>query len=286
MLSEEKNKIMSTNPPSMPPYPPPGGPGQGPGPYQPQYPGQYPPPPMKKKTSPIVWILVGLGAFFLLIMIAVVGAGFFVVHKAKQAGLDPDLMRRNPALATVKLAAALNPDIEILDINEDRGMVNVRDKKSGKTYTVNLEDAKKGKFSFQEDGKPPVTITTSGDKDGTVEIKSADGNMKIGGGQAVKVPTWMPDYPGSTPIGTYTAKSADGEIGNYTFKTSDSIDKVSSFYEEGLKSAGLKASSTISKDGANSGGIVSGENDSKSATVVFGTEGGQTTVNVTFKTKK
>lgn len=277
---------MSTTPPSMPPYPPQGGPGPAPGPYQAPYPGQYPPPPIRKSTSPLVWVLVGLGAFFLLLIMLVVGAGFFVVHKAKQAGLDTDLIRRNPVLATVKMAAAFNPDIEILDLNEDRGIVNVRDKKSGKTYTVNLEDAKKGRFSFQEDGKGPVTITTSGDKDGGVEIKSDDTRMKIGGGAPAKVPTWIPDYPGSAPIGNFLTKSAEGETGNYTFKTSDSAAKVARFYEDGLKSSGLKTNGTLSNDNNNTGGIVSGENDSKSVTVTFGSEGGQTTVNVTYNTKK
>ena len=33
----------------------------------------------------------------------------FVVNKAKQAGLDPDLIKKNPALAAAKLAVAANP---------------------------------------------------------------------------------------------------------------------------------------------------------------------------------
>jgi hypothetical protein len=266
---------MSTNPPSMPPYQPQG------------YPGQYPPPPMKKKTSPWVWVLVGLGVFILLSGIAVVGAGYFFFNKAKQAGFDTDLMQRNPALASVKMMAALNPDIEVLNIDDDKGIVHVRDKKSGKSFTVNLEDAKKGKFSFQEDGKAPVTITASGNgNDGTLEIKSSDGTMKMGGGGAAKVPTWMPDYPGSSPTATFSQKSADTEMGNYTFKTSDPVDKVSKFYEEGLKSAGFKITTTMSHDGDKAGGLVSGEAGGKTASVAIGSEGSETTVNVTYKIGK
>jgi hypothetical protein len=239
---------------------------------------------MKKKTSPIVWILVGLGAFVLLGILLVVGAGFFVIHKAKQAGLDPDLMKKNPALATVKMAAAFNPDIEILDINEDSGTVRVRNKKDGKTFSVNLDDAKKGRFTFQEEGKGATTVDVSGDK-GTVTIKSDDGVIKAGAGGPAKVPTWMPDYPGSSPVSSFSATGKEGETAAYAFKTSDPIEKVASFYEDGFKSAGLKTTSTITR-GAEAGGIVSGESDEKSATVTFGTEGGQTTVNVMYKVKK
>src|SRR5450759_1653720 len=108
LYAEREVTHMSTIPPPVPPAPaPPGGPG-----------AMYPPPP--KKTSPIVWVLVGLGAFLLLVVIAVAGAGFFLVHKVKQAGLDPELMRRNPGLATVKMMAALNPNIEVLSVNENR----------------------------------------------------------------------------------------------------------------------------------------------------------------------
>ena len=154
---------MSTNLPPTPNQPPYGNqPGyqasQQPPPGQPYY-----PPPAKKTTSPIVWILAGIGAFLLLIAIVVVGAGFFLFHKVKQAGLDPELMRRNPALATVKMMAALTPNIEVQSIDENRGLVTVRDKKEGKTYTVNLEDAKKGKCVFQEDGKDAGPLNATGD---------------------------------------------------------------------------------------------------------------------------
>src|SRR5512146_2968366 len=63
-----------------------------------------------RKTSPIVWILGGLAAVFLLCVGLVVIGGIFVVHKAKQAGLDPSLWQRNPGLAATKMLAAAHPD--------------------------------------------------------------------------------------------------------------------------------------------------------------------------------
>lgn len=248
------------------------------------------PPPVKKKVSPIVWVLVGIGAFFMIVVVLVVGAGFFLVHKAKQAGLDPELMRRNPALASVKIMAALNPNIEVLSIDENRGLVTVRDKKEGKTYSVNLEDAKKGKFVFQQDGKDAVTFNASGDgKNGTLEVKSADGTVKIGGGQTAKVPTWVPDYPGSSPQVAYSAQSKDGDSGSYAFKTHDPVDKVTRFYEDGLKSSGMKINNTVSgTSGSSAGGMIAAEDvgNKHSAVVLIGAESGETTVSVTFTVKK
>lgn len=281
---------MSTTPPPNPNQPPYGSqPGYQQG-YQPPPGPPYYPPPVKKKTSPIVWILAGIGAFLLLIAIVVVGAGFFLFHKVKQAGLDPDLMRRNPALATVKMMAALTPNIEVQSIDEGRGIVTVHDKKEGKTFTVNLEDAKRGKFVFQEEGKDAVTLNATGDgKNGAVEIKSADGTLKIGGGQNAKVPTWVPDYPGSQPTVAYSAQSKDGDSGSYQFKTKDSADKVARFYEDGLKSSGMKVTTTISTSGGSgSGGMIIGEDEDKkhSAIVLLGSDEGSTTVSVTFTVKK
>lgn len=245
----------------------------------------YAPYPQKKKTSPVVWILLGLGVFFVLAILAVMGAGFFFVHKIKQAGLDPELMKRNPGYATVKMMAAMNPDIEVVSMDDDKGTVTVREKKTGKTYSVNFDDAKKGRFTIKEDGKETVSITTTGDSNnGALEIKSSDGTMKIGGGADAKVPTWMPDYPGSTTQGAFSAQGKDGNAGSYTFKTKDSPDKVAKFYEDGFKSQGMKTSSTVSNsDGKVSGGMVSGEHEGKSAMVLLGSDSGETSVTVTYK---
>ena len=271
---------MSTNLPPVPPSMPPGS-GQ---PYP--YPA-YTPPPQKKGVSPLVWILGGLGILVMLVVIAVVGAGFFIAHKAREAGFDAETIKRNPALATIRMMAALNPDIEVVSYDDDKGHVKVREKKTGKTYSVDFDDAKRGKFVFQEDGKAPVTITTKGDGDsGMLEVKGEDGTtVKIGGGGPAKVPAWMPDYPGSEPTGTFSAQSGDGASGNYTFKTKEPADKVAKFYSEGFKQMGMKVTSTISGD-KDGGGMVSGQVDKKTAVVLFGADSGETTVNVTFTTKK
>jgi hypothetical protein len=50
--------------------------------------GPMPAPVQGKKSNALLWVLLGVGGFFVLVIVALVGVGFFVVHKAKEAGFD------------------------------------------------------------------------------------------------------------------------------------------------------------------------------------------------------
>jgi nitrate reductase NapE component len=128
--------------------------------------------PVRKKTSPLVWILVAVLGLFFLIGVAVVGAGFFFVHKAKQAGFDPDLMKSNPGLAITKMLTAANPDIEVVRVDDGKGLITLREKSTGKTTTVDFEAVKQGRISFTDDKGESVTF--GGDGNG-FEAKSSTG---------------------------------------------------------------------------------------------------------------
>ena len=242
-------------------------------------PAQYPQPGAQRKTSPVVWVLAILGVVVMLMIVAVVGIGLFVAHKVKQAGLDSDTMKRNPVVATVKVMAALNPNIEIVTLDEDKGFVTVRDKKSGRTFRVDFDDAKRGRFTMQEEGKGPVTIATNGDgNNGVVEVNTPEASMKIGS-QNAKVPTWVPDYPHSEPTGAFSGHTSSNAAGSYGFKTHDSVSKVMSFFEDGFRSEGME----INHKAPN---VITAEKDQKNALVIVGSEGGETSVMVTFGSRK
>jgi hypothetical protein len=227
--------------------------------------------PVPRKTSPLVWILVAVLGLFVLGFIGVVGTGFFLVHKARQAGIDPDLMRRNPGLAVGKLIAAANPDAEVVSTNDAAGTITVRDKKTGKVVTMTFDQAKSGglKFSAQDENGQTANI----------EI----------GGDANKLPSWIPAYPGSSGQGTFSirgnANDGSGEGGNFTFTTKDPASKVMSFYQDKAKDLGMKADLTTTAD--KGGMIVASDPDgTRSLTVVVGESSGETTVNVTYGRKK
>jgi hypothetical protein len=232
------------------------------------YPPVPPPAPLapQQKSNVLKWVLIGIGLCFTLFVIAVVGVGLFVAHKAKQAGLDPDLIKRSPALAAAKLMVAANPDVEMVTADEGKQEMTVRDKKTGKVYTMSFEDAKNGKFTMKEDGKTTLTV----------------------GGKA-KVPSWVPDYPGSEPQGAFSAQGDDGASGTFTFKTKDSSDKVIKYYQDQFKASGLNVTSNITnQNGQSAAGMLSAEGESRkhNVTVILGVEGGDTTVALTYATNK
>jgi hypothetical protein len=275
----------------------------------PQLPAQ---PPLKKGLGPLAWVLIVVGSLFMLLVMAMVAGTLFIVHKVKEAGLDPDLMRKNPALAVTKLITTVNPNTEVLNVDESMGIIHIRDKQTGKTYTMNFEDAKRGKMLFQEDGKEAVTLTATGDgqraklvvqshgkdavtlnasgdgKTGTLDVVTAEGAAKFGAA-AAKAPAWVPVYPGSEPEELLGADTSERSTGSFHFVTKDPIEKVAMFYKDALGSAGLKVSSTTTSeaDGKISGALTAGDEVRKRSVLIgYDSENGLSNVTVGFDQKK
>jgi hypothetical protein len=229
-----------------------------------------------KKKSPLLYILIGCGGVVVLAGVLVVAAISFGLYKAKQAGLDPELLQKNPAVAMVKMAVAANPDAELVSIDEDRGIVKILDKKTGKTVTMNFEDIKNGKFSLEGDNGEKVSLETEGE--GGLKMKSADGSATLGGGP-VTLPSWLPSYPGSTPQGAFSVQDKSGASAAFHFTTNDAPAKVLQFYEAGLKKSGLTVES--------SGGVISATEASqgREAVVTVAPSGSGSQVSATFKSK-
>jgi len=245
-------------------------------------------PPDRRKTSPLVWILVAVLGLFVLFGIAVVGGGFFLVHKARQAGIDPELMRNNPGLATAKLLAATNPDLEVVSSDDRRGLITIRQRSTGKTMTVNFDEMKRGKLTFREDGKDAVTLEAHGEGDtGSLQMKSGSESVNIGANQAA-LPAWIPAYPNSKPASTFSVTGKEGTSASFQFQTPDATKDVVAFYERELKQNGFRITgTTTSENGASSGGMVSGDDAANKRTVVVtvGTDNKGTTVSVTYSQK-
>ena len=227
--------------------------------------------PMPRKTSPIVWVLIIVLGFFVVGFIGIVGTGLFFVHKAKQAGLDPALISRNPGLAVAKIITAVNPDAEVVRTDDGAGTITVRDRKTGKEVTLSFDDVRNGKFNMRVQGDDG--------KDATVEIGSGAG----------KLPAWVPEYPGSKAQGTFSVRGSSndgsGQGGNYTFTTPDPPSKVMSFYQDKAKDLGMKANVTANTD--DGGMLVFANDDSqRTLTVAVGKGSPDTTVNVTYAMKR
>jgi hypothetical protein len=252
---------------------------------------QFPPPPQKKSNT-LTYVLVGCGTFVILGVIAVIAGGYFVFNKAKEAGLDPELMQKQPALATAKMMVAMNPDIELVSVDEAKGLITVKDKNTGETVTINLKEAREGKVTFGKDGEDEVGVEAEGDEDedsASLEVKTKEGTAKFGrGASAEGLPDWFPVYPGAAVQGNYSSHGKDGYTGGYQFTTQDSVDSVVKFYEAGLKQAGLKVTTNlVQQDGKVTGGMATGEDQATKRTAfinaAIGDAGTQVSVVLTSK---
>jgi hypothetical protein len=257
-------------------------------PSNPQTPGGAPPAPQKSSGTKVLLWIVGIVVGLVLISFGSCAVlGFYAMHKVKQAGFDSDLMKKNPALATAKMAVAMNPDAEIVSSDDNTGTISVRDKKTGKVVTMKFDPQKKSMVITDENGKTTSMTTTGEGANASMEMKTSEGTMKIGNGSD-KAPDWVPVSPGSSPQSTFSASTGTEQTGTYTFVTKDPADKVISFYGDSLKSAGFAVSNMTSNSDGKVGGMVSGEDKANKRAVVvsLGTENDGTHVNVTFSIKQ
>jgi hypothetical protein len=221
-----------------------------------------------RRTSPIVWVLVILLVLFGIGILAVVGTAGFVLHRARRAGIDADLFRSNPGLAIGKMIAATHPGLDVIDTDERTGTVTLRDRRNGKRFTMSFDSARNGSFKLKAD-------------DG----EGGAGSVEFGAG--AKLPSWIPQYPGSNPETVFSATGDSGhdagEAGNFNFQTDDDASKVLSFYEDKAKELGM----TLHTVGAGQTGTVaaSDDNDRFLKVIAIG-HSGRTTVNVTYGRKR
>jgi hypothetical protein len=119
-------------------------------------------------------------------------------------------------------------------------------------------------------------------QEGHFEMKSADGSVQIGG--AAKIPTWVPDYPGSSPQNAFSAQGKDGRTGTFIFKTKDSADRVAKYYREQLEASGLTVAAAVN---SGSSQVITAEDGAKhhNVSVVVAAGSNETAVNVTYANK-
>jgi len=219
--------------------------------------------PAQRKTSPIVWVLIVILGLFVLGAIGVVGAGMFVVHKFHQAGIDPELWHSNPGLAASKMITAFNPNVEMVRINEGDHTVTMRDKRTGHEWTFTFDDVQRGRFR----------MNMRGDNGASVQI----------GGDASKLPSWIPAYPGSRPEVAFSGSSDQGEAGTFTFNTPDSPQDVMKFYQDRISGLGLKTN--LVANTPDGGTIAASEENGRSLNVTVAASNGQTGVTVIYGRK-
>ena len=202
----------------------------------------------RKKRGPLFWVLLGCGGLILVAAVIILAASLFFMGVARRAGVDTELMKTNPALAAAKMLAATNPDVEVVSIDEGKGIIRLRDKKTGKTMTMNLEDLQKGKIIFEDDqgGKIEMQAKAEGEN-ASLDVKGPEGTLHMGSGGTESLPDWLPAYPGWENTGTLEMTDPDKRAGSLAFKTSDAAEDVAAFFENALKKAGFAVERTTNQ---------------------------------------
>ena len=96
--------------------------------------------PQGKKGLPVLaWIAIGCGGIVVLGGIAFTLIGWLAVSKMKDVASD---FEDNPTRAAAELMVRMNPELEMVESDEDAGTLTVREKSSGKVITFNYEDIK------------------------------------------------------------------------------------------------------------------------------------------------
>lgn len=237
---------------STPPHagPPPGGDfsqmnQQG----QPGY-GQQPLPPPAKKSSVWIWVLGGCLGLLLLGGAATAIIGYFAVQKAKEVAGD---FENKPVFTAAKALIMLNPDIELVEADENSQRITIREKATGKTMSVSLEDLKEGKISFTDEKGEQYSVQTDGEGGG-VRVQGPDGQQvfSVQPGGNIEFPEWAP-----VPAGTYSssAKTATGEgtIWVVTVDTATTVPQLVEQLERDATSHGFRVtgkSVTTTGDGS------------------------------------
>ena len=196
----------------------------------------------------------------------------------------------NPTKLMAKLAVAANPDLEIVSTDDAKGEMTLRDKKSGKSITMPLNDLAQGKITVQEaDGKTTTVDVAETGSGGKMTIEGPDGKTVISSGtQASSLPSWIPAYPGASPNeGGFSNETPEGSAGTQSFSTSDSVEKVKQFYAEKLKAAGFETSvNSIESDGRLTATLSAAKGEKTSANVLVLTEDGKTVVTFSYQSPK
>jgi hypothetical protein len=227
------------------------------------------------------WLAIGCVAILVLGGAATAVGVWWFAHKAKAIAAD---MQAHPETAAVRMAVAMNPDLELVSTDEAAGKVTIKNTKTGEVVTLDMADVKNGNISFTgSQGQASINFDQQA---GRMEIKGANGEVASFGGSA-QLPDWVPMYPGATAEGVFSSQNAEGSGGTFALTSSDSVDQIFAFYKGQLEGAGYKVTETHYSVPGGNGGIVAGESSDGRRTLTFtlATEEGKTKVGGAYSEK-
>lgn len=245
----------------------------------------------KKGMSTFVKVLLGCGILLLLgIGSCVVVSGYLAKKTLGKISDFAKDLETNPDAAAVKaaeLALRMNPEVEVLEADPAAGKITIREKKTGKQVTFDLDAIKSGKFSIETDGeKATFDVDANGENGGQMKVVTDQGTAVFGagGGQA---PEWIPNYPGGRTEGLANIEAKGEKSGTFTLRTADAPDVVTAFFETKLKEAGFEVQkASLSFNGTPSGTLTATKGEGKwQLSITAAAQDGETQALVTYNEK-
>ena len=254
--------------------------------YQPAATPPPPAPAKKKGLPPLAWVGIGCGALVVIALIVFAVGSWLVAKKVRDVAGE---FEANPAMAAAKFAVQVNPELELVESDDEAGTPTVRNKETGEVVTFNLEDIEQGKLGILT-GEGEEATVTFGASAGGVEIRAEDeggtaSRLRIGGGDADEIPSWVPVYPGTEPASTFLSATDEGTQGAFSVTTGDAPDEVLSWYGDEVEDLGMEPQRSTFDIAGNRGGTVAGESGGRQVGVTVTTQDDQTLVMVTFSEK-
>jgi len=213
------------------------------------------PPPRKSKWW--LYALIGCGGLIVVVIVVVVALGAYVWNKVPKTG----------AQMAAKAIEMANPDIEVVKLDEATGSITVKNKKTGKTTTMTLDDAREGKFSIESD--------------------DSNESVTFGAGAAEQLPPWVTPYPGGTAQGGFTGQKEGGKSGSINYTTADSVSQVTEFYKQKMNDQGFVLQDESQLPSSDTFAMVVGKSadENRTLTVTANNTDGKTTIQLSFEEK-
>jgi hypothetical protein len=192
------------------------------------------------KKGPLVWIAAGCGCLVVVAALVVAGVAVFGWKVAKDAGVDPGSWRENPALAAVRMWVAANPDVEVVEVDEDAETITLRSTETGETVTARFDEIREGRFSFSTDDGTTTSVDAS-QEEGRATVSGEDGSVTLEGqGGLETLPEWVPSYPNAMEYqqGPRITRP-EGVSGGFGQATADDMEIVAAHFRTALAEAGL-----------------------------------------------
>ncbi len=228
-------------------------------------------PPSQKGWSALAWIGLGCAGLLISTFVILIIAVLFFSHKAMEYARK---VEKNPARAAAELFVKVNPDVELVSVDDEAGTMTIRIKETGKTATVTYADIAQGKFSVVgEEGEFRVDANQT-DGSANVTVKRTDGAVSyVSGSEAAsKTPAWVltAAYPGAAPPQAAFAVEARGALsGSLGTATKDDLQKVAQYYRGLLQREGYQVTENAPASEASKMIYLSGRKEAEGQTLVI-----------------